>query len=593
MRPKLLLFLTSWLGPGALAGFAAMAGCAQFRAARFEEHFEDGGVKREGLLAGGKQVGEWTFYYPGGGKKAQGRFEDDFQDGPWTYWYENGAKEMEGAFVNERRDGLWRYWHAGGALRAEGRFHEDRETGFWTFHGPDGQCLRAGHFEDGKLAGRWSYWDEAGKPKAEGCYLEGRRAGPWSFWDEEGRVSRQDFPLPEGWRLVRERSAEGVLRREGFLHDGKPAGRWVSWHRSGRMRLLGDLRDGEPEGIWEAFDAEGKRFALGRVARGRLVGGWTVRTDSGEAPLRPEGLRLPALMRGDWSDDALPEERSPEAVLSVWLAEAVAPIDEAALGAAFASVPLEGEAFDELAFDEPGAPATGAQAALTVFQEENLARIVKGYQQGGIEYRRPTNLPAFSLHAGGPDYMERDAGEPPRGDEELSRDFLGKGLPFTWLRGAGGEPIDLTAFAGKKNVLLVILRGFDGRVCEYCAGQTMALGRSRQDFEERDTEVMVVYPGRQSRLETFLEAYREQFGARPPRFRFLYDSELRFADALGIGPPEGKIARPTVLLLDRSGSVRFAHVGTRKEDRPTVEQLLAEIDRLAGRGAGAGRRVSG
>ena len=129
-------------------------------------------------------------------------------------------------------------------------------------------------------------------------------------------------------------------------------------------------------------------------------------------------------------------------------------------------------------------------------------------------------------------------------------------------------------------MLLVILRGFDGRVCEYCAGQTLALGRNRCEFERRETEVLVVYPGRRSRLDAFLEAYRRQFPRRPPRFSFLYDPELELADKLKIGPPEGKLAKPTVLLIDKSGKVAFAYVGTRREDRPSVKKILEEIDRL-------------
>src|SRR5690606_24660260 len=106
--------------------------------------------------------------------------------------------------------------------------------------------------------------------------------------------------------------------------------------------------------------------------------------------------------------------------------------------------------------------------------------------------------------------------------------------------------------------------------------------RSRQDFAARDTAVIAVYPGRRSRLDAFLEAYRNQFGTSPPRFLFTYDPELGLANSLGIGPPEGKIARPTILLLDKTGVVRYAYVGNRKEDRPSVDRLLAEIDRLQG-----------
>ena len=96
----------------------------------------------------------------------------------------------------------------------------------------------------------------------------------------------------------------------------------------------------------------------------------------------------------------------------------------------------------------------------------------------------------------------------------------------------------------------------------------------------RNTEVLLVHPGRRSRLDAFVDAYRRQYDGRRPRVGFLYDPELELAERLEIGPPRGKLAKPTVLLLDRTGKVVFAYVGTRREDRPSLKRILAEIDRL-------------
>jgi len=568
--------------------FASSLGGCSSTPQRFEERHENGRLRREGTLRNGKQVGRWTHYYADGTKKAEGTFEDDLQEGSWTYWYEDGRKEMEGAFDGGRRSGDWTYWHRNGSLRAQGRFEGDLETGLWTFWEPTGVKERSGHFEAGKLAHHWTYFDGSGTPIAEGCYLNGSKVGTWKLRDREGRVTEKSAPVPPGHRLIEERSAGGVLRRQGFLCEGKQHGRWVTWHSNGAMRMLGDFQEGEAVGMWEAFHAGGTRFAIGPVSRGKLAGAWTVWRDGKESALRPDELHAPPLVRGDWSSDSLSSERSPEQVLALWLAEASAPADEAASGYAFA-----GTALEDRSGIEPGAPTTGAQVELTVEQQERLSRIVQSYDRGGkgaAEYREPSHLPAFAIHGGAPDYVHREAGQFAHGeDEELARSLLGKGLPDSRLRDTEGAALDVEAYRGKKNVLLVILRGFDGRVCEYCAGQTMALGRNRQEFEARDTEVLVVYPGRESRLEAFLEAYKLQFKSQPPRFQFLYDSELDLANALGIGPPEGKVARPTVLLLDKSGKVVFAHVGTRREDRPTVERILEEIDRLAA-GGGSGSR---
>lgn len=562
-----------------LISFSLLGGCVASRT-RFEQPSDGGMLEREGELAGDAQVGIWTYRYPGGAKKAEGRFAGDHQDGPWTYWYENGKKEMEGSFAEERRSGLWRYWYADGSLRAEGRFENDREDGFWTFWRPGGKRERSGSFDDGRLAGRWTYWDEDGRPRSSGHYLDGQKAGAWTFWDADGNAVERRAPVPEGYSLVEDRIASRAMRREGFIAKGKSVGRWETRHRSGEVRMCGNFRDGVPNGTWDAFHSDGRRFAFGPVDFGRLAGEWTVFGEGGASTLRPEGFLTPARVRGEWSDDSLSRERSPESVLSIWLAEASAPLDDDAGEEIFSSFVTEPLA--DVSADDPGAPTAGVQPAFTVDQSAHLERIVEGYSSGGLSYDdEPTHLPAISLISGGPEYSERDeTRELPPGDEELARSFIDKPLPGEALLDPEGKPIDIAAFRGKKNVLLVILRGFDGRVCEYCAGQTMALGRSQKDFADRDTEVIAVYPGRRSRLEAFLDAYRSQFRSREPRFQFVYDPELGLANSLGIGPPEGKIARPTILLLDKSGIVRYAYVGMRKEDRPSVDRLLEEVDRL-------------
>src|SRR6185503_10759654 len=59
-------------------------------------------------------------------------------------------------------------------------------------------------------------------------------------------------------------------------------------------------------------------------------------------------------------------------------------------------------------------------------------------------------------------------------DNERTQALIGKPLSHTKLTYGTGQTLDLAQFRGKKNVLLIVLRGFDGRVCEYCEAQTMA-----------------------------------------------------------------------------------------------------------------------
>ncbi|HLU46929.1 MAG TPA: hypothetical protein VK116_02555, partial [Planctomycetota bacterium] len=459
------------LGPALIVAISFAFGCAPSKRT-YEERTSDGTLTRDGQLAGDVQVGPWTYHYPDGRKKAEGRFRDDHQDGLWTYWYENGAKEMEGSFAAERRTGLWRYWHPNGSLRAEGRFENDREAGRWIFYRPDGTLDRSGAFRDGARVGRWTYYDTSGDPRASGHYIEDRKVGPWRFWNAQGRISERSAPLPDECVLVFERGQGSFVRREGLIANGRPMGRWETRHRDGETRMAGDMADGVPDGIWEAFAPDGKLIAFGPVARGRMVGAWTIVSATGKSSaLEAEGIRAPAHVRGEWSSDSLFRERAPAAALASWLAEAAAPLEPDADEDPF--MPVAGLSPIEFADDEPGAPTVHVQPALTVSQAQNLERIVEGYTSGGLAYDGPSHLPAVSFQAGGPDYSERESRRRlPPGDEELARSYLGKPLPEELLLDPQGKPVDLSSFRGRENILLVILRGFDGRVCEYCAGQT-------------------------------------------------------------------------------------------------------------------------
>src|SRR5262245_30837896 len=112
-------------------------------------------------------------------------------------------------------------------------------------------------------------------------------------------------------------------------------------------------------------------------------------------------------------------------------------------------------------------------------------------------------------------------------------DLVGQALPRTRFATVDGGEIDLDALAGKRNVLITVLRGFGGQVCVYCTAQTKALAERAADFAKLDTEVVVVFPGPASGVAAFLEAYRRTFGAdEKPPYKLLYDTDLSFTRAL-------------------------------------------------------------
>lgn len=155
--------------------------------------------------------------------------------------------------------------------------------------------------------------------------------------------------------------------------------------------------------------------------------------------------------------------------------------------------------------------------------------------------------------------------------------LLGKKLSFGRFLRADGELVDIKDYEGKKNILLVILRGFAGSICLVCSSQTLALSQTAESFRAKNTEILLMYPGKGESVPEFLEALNKfQPGYEPP-FSVLMDVDLEFINTMNL---QASLARPTSIILDKNGIIRYAYIGQNPTDRPNVPILLQEIEKI-------------
>jgi peroxiredoxin len=147
-----------------------------------------------------------------------------------------------------------------------------------------------------------------------------------------------------------------------------------------------------------------------------------------------------------------------------------------------------------------------------------------------------------------------------------------------------GETATLTQLSAGKNLVVVFTRGFSGAVCPYCSAQTSSLVTQYEEFQKRNTEVVVIYPLNNvedaSRRGMFLERVNLLNQAPPGRelpFPLVVDFGLKAVDLLGI---RKDLSKPATYILDSQGNVRFAYVGESLADRPSVKAILAQLDQL-------------
>ena len=163
----------------------------------------------------------------------------------------------------------------------------------------------------------------------------------------------------------------------------------------------------------------------------------------------------------------------------------------------------------------------------------------------------------------------------PTGNQK--KELMDAKLPISRFVNSKGGLLDLSDYEGKKKVLLVILRGFAGSVCLICSSQTIALAEKVDEFKKRNTQVILVYPGEAQTVPGFLESVQELKKDFELPFPIVLDVELLLVKKFKI---KGNLAKPTSIIIDEKGIVRYAYVGKNPADRPPVNLLLKKIDKL-------------
>lgn len=148
--------------------------------------------------------------------------------------------------------------------------------------------------------------------------------------------------------------------------------------------------------------------------------------------------------------------------------------------------------------------------------------------------------------------------------------------------GRDGLPVMLKDVAKGKNLVLVMTRGYAGSICPYCSTQVSRLIANYEELQKRNAEVVVVYPietpAESGKVEDFLQRAISMLKTKQELpFPLLLDVELKAVDFLGI---RRDLSKPATYILDGAGQVQFAYVGSTLADRPSVQALVEQLDKL-------------
>lgn len=138
------------------------------------------------------------------------------------------------------------------------------------------------------------------------------------------------------------------------------------------------------------------------------------------------------------------------------------------------------------------------------------------------------------------------------------------------------NPVKLSDFRGKKNVVLVMNRSF---VCPFCRRHMAQLRHDYQEFVNRNTEVIIIGPNN-------VEAFKRNWKMEEMPMIGLADPGSKVADLYQQEVNLLKLGRmPAMLIIDTQGLVRFIHYSKSMRDIPdnvTVIKILDEINKKSG-----------
>lgn len=156
---------------------------------------------------------------------------------------------------------------------------------------------------------------------------------------------------------------------------------------------------------------------------------------------------------------------------------------------------------------------------------------------------------------------------------------VGKPAPDFTLKDTNGKTWKLSDYKGKKNVALIWIFA---DWCWVCQGEFNDLSKLENKFKEHDIQVLTIECHDLHRSNEMVTGKEKALGKKF-WWPHLIDNAGAVAAVYNVDPMEFTvhdewINRPSTILVDKEGIVRFTYYGTFWGDRPTIHQTLNMIE---------------
>ncbi|HET9993264.1 MAG TPA: redoxin domain-containing protein [Kofleriaceae bacterium] len=154
-----------------------------------------------------------------------------------------------------------------------------------------------------------------------------------------------------------------------------------------------------------------------------------------------------------------------------------------------------------------------------------------------------------------------------RTNPEVQQDVGAKAPDSSPVQARDGSTIELAHAWADNRVVLVF---YMGHWCPECQHQLAALNDRQKDFADKHTTVIAV----STDSPQDAGALKDKMGLT---FDVYSDTQLQTIAKWGVADYDTNIAKPSTFVIQKGGAISFKKIGQSTTDRPTVDDILAQL----------------
>lgn len=165
--------------------------------------------------------------------------------------------------------------------------------------------------------------------------------------------------------------------------------------------------------------------------------------------------------------------------------------------------------------------------------------------------------------------------------DNVNRIRVGFFAPHFTLKDSESQKICLSDFLGKKNLILFF---YQGKRCKFCVDWLSELDQAYDRIQLENAEILGISPDESWVSQKLKEEMRVKFpilkddnnakvGMQTPKVSEQYGVQMLESERVDL--------YPAVFVIDKRGIIRYRKVCTHPGKKPTVDELLCELQKLS------------